>query len=881
MNSPSSAFGKDIPPACAVAALFFAFGLYHLSLSYDGSAFTYAIIAENGGFKFQQLLHPVYVPFLRLLKAAARAAGWQGSMMEIFQVASLAASALTVGLSWLLARLLGAGRWTSCALAAISAFWPGFLYYSAQTKPYAFASLAVIAFLCAVFSGLPARSKGVAMGLAVGVGMGFTLAVAALLPAGALACFFAPPPQRREQASGFSAALGSLLFILVLAGLVQGMGSLPDISWGDILAQAAPGVSLGERNAVSQVSFILQRFALASFELQISAVVLAAGLALGGASKSSETARTLLVLAAAALGFIGFLFFAGAGNHFGHVVFLPLPFALFIALRDWKPLPALLTFVAVATALHGWLAVLRPGSRGEGETSIVEGEFLHRLLRSGDMVLSAGPIDWKLLYRYGDALPLHAVAIPGISRDPFGRTLVQPGAPMEGLVRRTLERGGRVFLAADSFYRTSLMTEEEWVQRIDLVLEGLRGFRRGVAVISPAGQHYYPITLGPLPKPAGPVFLIGIDGAAWDLIDPLLAKGKLPNLAALMASGCHAALKSDDPSLNSAVLWTSIATGKVSAKHGIQAWDPALGIPPSTNRKTKAVWNILSGFGAKVLLSNYMGTWPAEKVNGVNISRRWRGEWMVGKSLQPVDAFAPIEESSARTAITDWPRLNPPSSEASNFIAAADEMRVGMLANALSNDEIAVRAAEFFLARASFDFLAVHLWGLDWVSHMYLESGSKASARRRIVEAYYERADAMVGRLRSFDKSATVLVVSDHGFRPNAPGLRRKHGLWKRPGDHTDTGIFIISGSRAARCRRRGRASTLDVTPTILHMMGYPVASDMDGQALTGFLRDDGDNSRPVKLIASYDEPEKKPEAAGFSIDRVTLDLLRQMGYMK
>src|ERR1700726_3376663 len=64
------------------------------------------------------------------------------------------------------------------------------------------------------------------------------------------------------------------------------------------------------------------------------------------------------------------------------------------------------------------------------------------------------------------------------------------------------------------------------------------------------------------------VFVLGLDGATWDLLDPLAEQGHLPNLQALKARGASGTLSSIFPPL-SPVAWTGVMTGKNSGKHGI------------------------------------------------------------------------------------------------------------------------------------------------------------------------------------------------------------------------------------------------------------------------------------------------------------------------
>jgi predicted AlkP superfamily phosphohydrolase/phosphomutase len=118
-----------------------------------------------------------------------------------------------------------------------------------------------------------------------------------------------------------------------------------------------------------------------------------------------------------------------------------------------------------------------------------------------------------------------------------------------------------------------------------------------------------------------PLVVLGLDAGTWDLLDPWMARGLLPNLARLRSSGTSGVLHSTQPS-NSPVIWTSIATGKVPEKTGI-TWfvrfpnGPGKPVPVDRRQlKTSPLWTMMGRERIDVAVLGWYVTWPAEHVNG-------------------------------------------------------------------------------------------------------------------------------------------------------------------------------------------------------------------------------------------------------------------------
>ncbi|HYW68301.1 MAG TPA: alkaline phosphatase family protein, partial [bacterium] len=128
---------------------------------------------------------------------------------------------------------------------------------------------------------------------------------------------------------------------------------------------------------------------------------------------------------------------------------------------------------------------------------------------------------------------------------------------------------------------------------------------------------------------AGPVdriLMVGIDSADWDVIEPLMAEGKMPNLGALVESGVSCDLHSLEPKQKSPTIWTTIATGKLPEKHGITDYvdSTTKNLMTSNTRTARTFWDILGERGMTVTVIGWLVSWPAEAVNGYMVTDYFR-----------------------------------------------------------------------------------------------------------------------------------------------------------------------------------------------------------------------------------------------------------------
>src|SRR3954465_8415752 len=129
------------------------------------------------------------------------------------------------------------------------------------------------------------------------------------------------------------------------------------------------------------------------------------------------------------------------------------------------------------------------------------------------------------------------------------------------------------------------------------------------------------------------VFLLGLDGATWDILGPLVSEGELPHLTRLIKRGASGVLRSVFPPL-SPVAWTGVMTGKNSGKHGVfefleYAHDPLRGrVNSSRAIQADLVWEIAGRHGKKTVAGGVPMSYPPRPAPG----------FYLGDFLSPADA---------------------------------------------------------------------------------------------------------------------------------------------------------------------------------------------------------------------------------------------------
>jgi predicted AlkP superfamily pyrophosphatase or phosphodiesterase len=411
----------------------------------------------------------------------------------------------------------------------------------------------------------------------------------------------------------------------------------------------------------------------------------------------------------------------------------------------------------------------------------------------------------------------------------------------------------------------------------------------------------------PPPPPAENVVILGLDAGTWEVLDPLMQRGLLPNLQKLRAAGTTAPLQSTHPS-SSPVIWTSIATGKTPEKHGITTFvrfpdgQPGKPSPVSrTLRRGKAFWNILGEHGLDVAIVGWFVTWPVESMNGRMVSDRAHWGAIDDQGIFPPSYLSDLAVPTMADARAAMPKFMTYDFDPAELLADSTDPAVRLnylvfdrFVRAYMRDLYYVRAAERILQDGALPkVLALYLRGTDDVQHGFWKfmepqwfadvPPDQVERFGKVIERYWQWTDEQVGRILAYyeGKNPLVLVVSDHGAGPAVGQYKIDVPEYLHlSGAHRDKGVLIAAGPGVREGKSVDEASIYDITPTLLWYFGRPVAADMDGKVLTNLFTP-AFARRPVVTVPTYDDPEQKPvEQTESKVDEQALEHLRSLGYI-
>lgn len=232
------------------------------------------------------------------------------------------------------------------------------------------------------------------------------------------------------------------------------------------------------------------------------------------------------------------------------------------------------------------------------------------------------------------------------------------------------------------------------------------------------------------------LFLLGLDGATWDLISPLIKKDLLPNFKKIRENGVWGILKSPNPPLTPPA-WTSISTGLNPGKHNIFSFtkpkkDYKQEIVLSNKKKVKALWDSFEE--KKKIVVNWPMTFPAKKINGI----------MISGMLTPSKKSNFTYPETFKHKIPEDYKIEPENED--NFKDIIDTFD--------SQKKLIEK-----LIKSEWDMFFYVVRTTDSLQHFFYNDSKK-------IETLYRKVDRLLELiLNSIDDETLLVLVSDHGFK--------------------------------------------------------------------------------------------------------------------
>jgi predicted AlkP superfamily phosphohydrolase/phosphomutase len=260
------------------------------------------------------------------------------------------------------------------------------------------------------------------------------------------------------------------------------------------------------------------------------------------------------------------------------------------------------------------------------------------------------------------------------------------------------------------------------------------------------------------------VILIGIDGASFKIIDPLIEKGELPAFALLKKEAMWGVLRSNVHPITPSA-WASVATGLNPGRHGIfdfrrrRPESYEMRIVDARDRAGQTFWGVLSRLGKRVMVANVPLTYPPEAVNGVLIS----GMDTPHKDYQYTYPVRLNEEWGGRLDdyIID---VEKEYADEAEYVQAINDMLEGR-----------IRLFSYIMEESNdTDFIFLVFVETDRLQHVFwkyadnaagLSQDANAAKYRSVISDCYRKIDRFIGTY-CMNECDTLALVSDHGFGP-------------------------------------------------------------------------------------------------------------------
>lgn len=249
------------------------------------------------------------------------------------------------------------------------------------------------------------------------------------------------------------------------------------------------------------------------------------------------------------------------------------------------------------------------------------------------------------------------------------------------------------------------------------------------------------------------VLVIGLDGASWNVIKPLVKEGRLPTIEKLMQNGCYGDLESCIPAMTFPA-WKCYSTGKNPGKLGVYSFRNVdvdkheFGLYSSISFKSEELWDYLGENNITCGVLDMPTTYPCRTINGVMISHGAPRPW----------GYAYPRELEKELKARFNYKIDPDYLPQVNKDAAVPSTR--------SIIEQRFDVAKYILQEFNPSFFHLTIFHIDPIQHYYWKDMEENDPKYgKVIEDFWALIDSRIGSLLEElgDEKTYVFLMSDHG----------------------------------------------------------------------------------------------------------------------
>lgn len=380
------------------------------------------------------------------------------------------------------------------------------------------------------------------------------------------------------------------------------------------------------------------------------------------------------------------------------------------------------------------------------------------------------------------------------------------------------------------------------------------------------------------------VLLLHLAGADWRLIGPTLDAGHLPHLDAFISRGSVGNLAALAP-MRSPVSTLSLAAGGSAEIHGVYGpvkahVERGVALPIySSDVAAPCLWDHVAAASKKAFAVGWPASYPAAQTGASIITDVFaisRGptfdDWALdAQSISPDLPHELLTDLRLHSSEVTAQMLLPFVETADRIDIETDE-RLGIIAGVLARTSTLHAAGTWIAETQDWDCLALHFDFVERLTTAFLHymppqmphiTDTDFSIYQAVVEGSYRFFDMLLQRyVELVGPDCTIMIASDHGYYIG--GMRQppvQRHTWV-PAMLRPLGIIAAAGPGIKEDELVFGPRQIDLTPTILGILGIPIPANMEGNAIADIFKGTdtpaiSDEEMPV--LEAQNRPEIEP----------------------